>query len=161
MGGTLGQNSAHLLLPPNRLTFLGTGLLGAEALLYKLKLEVEQLGESILEAGADWLPAPFRPRSPRERYLSLIFRLVLPLTAGEKVTKMERLGEGRGRQLDTHSAWPASEVLAPAQPLTSAGVVLHQELVQSRPASPDSHHQSTSQNSDHAQLLALPKLDKQ
>lgn len=72
---------ARTLLSPNQLTFLGTGLLGAEALLYWLRLEVEQLGESILEAGADWLPAPFRPRSPGERYLSLIFRLVLPLTA--------------------------------------------------------------------------------
>lgn len=71
---------------PTRLTFLGTGLLGTEAGLCRQRLEVEQLGDSALEVGADWLPTPFLPIRPGERYFSLILKLVLPCTAGEKVT---------------------------------------------------------------------------
>lgn len=52
-------------------------------------------------------------------------------------------------------------VWALSWPLTSAGVILHQELVQSSPASPNSHHQGASQDPDHAQLLGLPKLERQ
>ena len=42
--------------------------------------------------------------------------------------------------------------------LTSAGIVLHQELVQGAPASSHSHHHSGPQNTHKTQLLRISKL---
>lgn len=41
---------------------------------------------------------------------------------------------------------------------TSAGVILHQELIQRNPAPADPHHQGAAQDPHHPQLLGLPEL---
>lgn len=53
------------------------GLVGAEALLYRLRLELDRLTVRPLEL----LP-------PGDRYFSLIFRLVLPFTIGAQSRRL-------------------------------------------------------------------------
>lgn len=55
------------------------GLVGAEALLYRLRLELDLLTVRPLEGP----PAG-------DRYFSLIFRLVLPFTVGNTVNQFDR-----------------------------------------------------------------------
>lgn len=66
------------------LTFLVCGLLGAEALVYRLRLEFDLLGDNPFDA--DWLPEHFPADGENsvERYFSLILRLVRPFTARQK-----------------------------------------------------------------------------
>lgn len=45
--------------------------------------------------------------------------------------------------------------------LTSARIVLHQELVQCTPATADAHHHSTPQDTHQTQLLRVPELEGQ
>ena len=43
---------------------------------------------------------------------------------------------------------------------TSAGVVLHQELIQGHPATTHAHHHRAAQDSDQAQFLRVSKLQQ-
>lgn len=43
---------------------------------------------------------------------------------------------------------------------TSAGIIFNQEFIQSSPASSDSDHQCTTQDSNHPQLLGISKLEQ-
>lgn len=113
-----------------RLTLRVKGLLGAEALLYKLRLEFDLLTVRPLVL-------PLRPDASNDsgdKYFSFIFRFVRPFTERDEAVNLSENG------CVSHFGTAEKQYVL----FTSARVILDQKFIKGGPSTPNTYHERAS-----------------